>query len=109
MTMLMQVGASATCPHGGQVSIVPGQSRVLLGGQPAATLGDTFTVAGCAFNISGAPHPCTSITWVAPATRVLIGGQPAILQTSTGLAVAANQLPQGAPIVASTQTGVSGQ
>jgi uncharacterized Zn-binding protein involved in type VI secretion len=106
---LVQVGATAMCPHAGQVSIVSSNTRVLLGGQPAATLGDQFLIAGCPFTIPPAkPQPCVKVQWLAPATRVLIGGQPAILQTSSGLCLSAEQIPQGPPNVIVTQLRVQG-
>jgi hypothetical protein len=106
---LVQVGATAMCPHAGQVSIVSSNTRVLLGGQPAATLADQFLIAGCPFTIPPAkPQPCVKVQWLAPATRVLIGGQPAILQTSSGLCLSAEQIPQGPPNVIVTQVRVQG-
>jgi hypothetical protein len=106
---LYQVGASAICPHGGQVSAAPGNLRVKLGGQPATTLADTFTVAGCAFTVPGPkPQPCVLVRWMVPATRVRMGGNPAILQTSTGLCQSAEQIPQGPPTAITTQVRVKG-
>jgi hypothetical protein len=107
---LFHVGATAMCPHGGQVSTVPGSPRVLLGGQPAATMGDTFLVAGCAFTVPpGKPQPCVKVQWLVPATRVRVGGQFAILQSSSGLCQSAEQIPGGPPSVVATQLRVSGQ
>lgn len=104
---LYQVGASAICPHGGQVSVASSNTRVLVGGMPAATLSDLFMVAGCAFTVPGPkPQPCVKVQWLVPAARVLINGQPAILQTSTGLCQSAEQIPQGPPTVIVTQTRV---
>jgi uncharacterized Zn-binding protein involved in type VI secretion len=106
---LVAVGASAICPHAGQVSIVSANTRVVLGGQPAATASDQFPIAGCPFTPGSAPpHPCVSVRWIVPSTRVRINGQPAVLQTSTGLCHAADQLPQGPPTVIATQVRVSG-
>lgn len=105
---LFHVAASAICPHGGQVSTITTNGRVLASGQPVATLGDQFLVAGCAFNVSGVLHPCVKVQWLAPAARVLVGGQPAILQTSSGLCQAADQAPQGAPLVIATQARATG-
>ena len=106
---LFHVGATATCPHGGQVSTISTNTRVLVSGQPVATLGDTYLVAGCAFTVPvGKPQPCVKVQWLVPATRVLVGGKPAILQTSTGICQSAEQIPQGPPIVIATQTRVSG-
>lgn len=103
---LFHVGATAMCPHGGPVTTIPSAPRVLVNGMPVATMGDTYLIAGCAFNIAGAPHPCVRVQWLVPAARVLVNGMPAILQTSVGLCLAADQAPQGPPIVAATQPRV---
>jgi hypothetical protein len=101
---LFHVGATAICPHGGQVTVVPINTRVLVGGSPVATLADTCTVAGCAFTVPpGKPQPCVRVQWLVPAARVLVMGQPALLATSTGLCQSAEQIPQGPPTVAATQ------
>lgn len=105
---LFHVGAVAICPHGGQVTTISANVRVLVSGQPVATLADTYLVAGCAFNVSGKPQPCVKVQWLVPATRVLINGQPAILQASTGLCQSVEQIPQGPPIVVTTQPRVMG-
>jgi hypothetical protein len=106
---LFHVGAQAMCPHGGQVSTIPSSPRVTVGGQPVATLGDTYLVAGCAFTVPpGKPQPCLKVQWLVPATRVMVGGQPAILQSSNGLCLSAEQIPQGPPQVVMTQTRAMG-
>ena len=76
--LLMHVGAAAMCPHGGQVSVVSTNSRVLAGGQPVATLNDTYLIAGCAFTVGTKPQPCVKIQWLTPATRVRVSQQPVI-------------------------------
>jgi len=106
---LIHVSATANCPHGGQMSIISTNSRVLVSGQPMAILGDTFLIAGCAFTVpTSKPQPCVKVQWLVPALRVQVGGQPVILATSTGMCQSAEQIPQGAPIVIATQTRVSG-
>ena len=105
---LYHVGAAAMCPHAGQVSAVASSARVLLNGQPATTSSDNYPIAGCVLNISGSPHPCVKIRWLQPALRVKIGGQPAILATSSGLCLAADEAPQGSPVVITTQVRVKG-
>jgi hypothetical protein len=105
---LYHVGVTAMCGHGGQISAIASSPRVRFGGQPAVTIGDTFPIAGCALNISGSPHPCVMVQWLVPAARVRIAGQAAILQTSSGLTIAADQAPQGSPIVVSGQVRVRG-
>jgi hypothetical protein len=107
----MHVGAQAMCPHAGQVTIVSSNARVLVGGQPVATFADTYTIAGCPFQVplpGGAkPQPCVKVQWLVPAMRVLVGNQPPILRTSSGLCQSAEQIPQGAPSVTTTQMKVS--
>ena len=101
---IFHVGAQAMCPHGGQVSTAPGSPRVTVGGQPVATLADTFLVAGCAFVVGTKPQPCVKVQWLVPAMRVKVGGQPVILQSSTGLCQSAEQIPAGPPSIVMTQT-----
>jgi hypothetical protein len=108
MPPIFHVGAVAICPHGGPVTTISANARVLVSGMPAATMTDQFVIAGCAFNISGAPHPCTLVQWLVPAVRVKVMGQPVILQTSPGLAKAADQAPQGPPSVLVCQPRVQG-
>jgi hypothetical protein len=102
---VLHVGAVITCMHGAPVQLVPGSPRVLLGGQPAATMTDSSPVAGCPFQIPvGAgtkPSPCVQVRWTVPATRVVVNGSPVLLQTSVGLGLSPEQAPQG-PATAST-------
>ena len=106
---LFHVGATAICPHAGQVTTIPTNPRVLVSGMPVATMGDTFLVGGCAFTLPGGkPQPCVKVQWLVPATRVLVNGQPVILQTSVGLCQSAEQIPQGPPTVVATQPRVIG-
>jgi hypothetical protein len=98
------VSATAMCPHGGQVSVIPSSPRVLVGGQPVATMGDTFLIAGCAFTVPPSkPQPCMKVQWLMPALRVKVGGQAAILQSSSGLCQSADQIPAGPPNIVNTQ------
>jgi hypothetical protein len=105
---IFHVGATAICPHGGQVQTISSNTRVLLGGMPAATLADTYLVAGCVFTVGTKPQPCVRVQWLVPAVRVTVMGQPVILQTSTGLCLSAEQIPQGPPSVLVTQPRVVG-
>jgi uncharacterized Zn-binding protein involved in type VI secretion len=104
---IFHVGGSAICPHGGQVTVISSNARVLVGGMPAATLADVYVVAGCAFTVPpGKPQPCLKVQWLVPATRVMVNGQPVILQTSTGLCQSPEQIPQGPPTIVATQPRV---
>jgi hypothetical protein len=107
MPPLLTVASTMMCPHGGVVTAAPGSSRAQAA-SPILRSSDTFVVAGCTFNVSGAPHPCVSVNWVQTATRVRHAGDFALNQSSVGLCVAGDQTPQGAVLISSTQTGVSG-
>ena len=106
----LHVGATIMCPHGGSVSIISLNNRVLVRNQPVATLNDTFLVCGCPFSLSSIhpPHPCTTVTWIAPATRVFVNSRPVVLGTSIGSCQSADQTPQGPPNVLKTQMRVRG-
>jgi uncharacterized Zn-binding protein involved in type VI secretion len=104
---VLNVGATIQCPHVGSVSIVSSNTRVMLGGQPAATIDDTYPIAGCPFTLPGpTPHPCVKVQWLVPALRVLVNKKAVILQNSSGLCLSADQTPQGPPNVLVTQLRV---
>jgi uncharacterized Zn-binding protein involved in type VI secretion len=103
---LFHVGAVAMCPHGGQVTTISANARVLVNGMPVALMTDQFIVAGCPFNVSAVPQPCVMVQWTTPTVMTLVNGQPAITQGSVGLCIAANGAPNGPVIVVSTQPQV---
>jgi hypothetical protein len=105
---LLHQGAFGACPHGGQMSVLSQNANVLVNAMPVASIADLAPIAGCSFLLANAPHPCTRVQWVVPATRVLVNRQPALLQTSSGVCLAADQTPQGAPIVTAVQPRVLG-
>jgi hypothetical protein len=96
----------ATCPHGGAVSFVPSQSRILVDSAPALLVSDQALVAGCPFNVSGAPSPCTTVRWTAPATRLAVTGSPVLLTTSVGLCLNPASAPQGPGLFSANQARV---
>lgn len=101
---LLVVGAVAMCPHGGQITIISSDTRVLAGAMPVALMTDQFMVAGCAFMVATVPQPCLKVQWTTPTVETLINGQPAITAASVGMCIAANGAPNGPAIVVSTQT-----
>lgn len=104
---LFHVGAVAMCPHGGMVTTISSDTRVMVTGMPVATIADQYLVAGCAFNIAGVPTPCLRVQWITSATRVLVNGVPPITALSTGLAMLVIGAPGGPPIIVQTQPRVS--
>ena len=102
---LLHVGATVLCAHAGQAQPTAPNPRVKVGGQPVVTQAAPYTVAGCPFNISGAPSPCITAQWVTAATRVLVGGLPVLLQDSQAICA-----PNGTPLnIVVTQVRVKGQ
>lgn len=111
---LLHVNAVMQCTHMAPATTTPTQPRVLVNGQPVATVANIITVAGCAFTLpNGKPQPCVMVKWLQPATRVLVNGQPALLQPTptgagAGLCQSIEQIPQGPPIISMVQTRVIG-
>lgn len=102
---LLHVGATVLCAHAGQAQPTAPNPRVKVGGQPVVTQAAPYTVAGCPFNISGAPSPCITAQWVTAATRVRVGGLPVLLQDSQAICA-----PNGTPLnIVVTQVRVKGQ
>ena len=102
---LLHVGATVLCAHAGQAQPSASNPRVKVGGQPVVTQTAPYTVAGCPFNVSGAPSPCVTAQWVTGATRVRAGGQPVLLQDSQAICT-----PNGTPLtVVLAQMRVRGQ
>ena len=91
---LLHLGATVLCSHGGQAMPSAPNPRVLVSGQPVATMAAPYLVAGCAFVPPGGNGPCVTAQWVVAATRVLIAGQPAVLMDSQALCV-----PTGTPLL----------
>lgn len=101
---LLHMGATVQCAHAGQAQPTVTNPRVMVSGQPIVTLPAPFMVAGCPFNVSGAPSPCITAQWVSAATRVTSNGMPVLLFDSQAVCA-----PNGTPVlILSTQTRVTG-
>jgi len=113
---LLHATASVTCFHAAGAMVVPSQVRVLVGGQPVATMSDKIAVVACPFQVpvgtATKPQPCVNIQWTMPSTRFLVGGKPAALVPALGIAPgiceSVEKIPQGAPNVAAVQPRVIG-
>lgn len=108
MAGLITTGSMLMCPHGGTVKGVP-TSKVTVGSEPILTVGDTFTIAGCALNIAGAPHPCVMVQWVQPALQSTASNNATLTAQSVGLCKAADQAVQGTVMITFTQSRVTGR
>jgi hypothetical protein len=94
------------CPHGGSVTAVASGTASAQGGR-ILTMADSFVIAGCTFQVSGAPSPCVQVVWVVPDARARVGGVPTVSEGSVGLCFAATGVPQGPVQVVSVQSAVS--
>ncbi len=104
---VLHPGTVATCPHGATLSIIAANSRVLVGGMPAAVVTDQGPVAGCPFTVPPSkPQPCVTTRWISAATRVFAGGAPVLINPCVALCLSAEQIPGGPPIITNSQTRV---
>ena len=91
---LLHLGATVLCSHGGQAMPSSPNPRVLVSGQPVATMAAPYLVAGCAFVPPAGNGPCVTAQWMVAATRVLVGGVPAVLLDSQAMCT-----PTGTPLL----------
>jgi uncharacterized Zn-binding protein involved in type VI secretion len=99
---ILHLGATVLCSHGGQATPTAPSPRVLVSGQPVATIAAPHAVAGCAFVPPGGNGPCVTGQWVVGATRVLANGQPVAIMTGSSVCA-----PTGTPLMpVSAQTRV---
>lgn len=109
---ILTTASTLMCPHGGQVQLSSSNSQANIQGSPALLLSDRHTVSGCPFQIpvgpGTKPQPCVSVQWLVGATQTRVGGVPVLLQSSVGLCLSAEQIPQGPPSVSQVQQVVKG-
>lgn len=91
---LLHAGATVLCAHGGSATPTVPNPRVLVSGQPTATVAGPYLVAGCPFNVSGSPVPCVTGQWVVGTVRVVSTGQPLVHMTSQAVCT-----PNGTPLM----------
>jgi hypothetical protein len=99
------------CPHGGKVQAVSSNTKVSAGsGAYVLRISDTFTVAGCPFQLPvPTPSPCVRVQWIVADMRVKVDQQQTLSEGSVGLCFSALQAPQGKVIVVNTQMKASSQ
>jgi uncharacterized Zn-binding protein involved in type VI secretion len=85
--------AKIMCAHGGQVTLIPKQFKVLAGGQPVLCVGDIVgsPIVGCAQPPTPVTAPCLvvaseiPIPMVGMSPTVLINGKPVLLAGINGV------------------------
>jgi hypothetical protein len=109
MAGLLNTSSVMMCPHGGTVSAITSNTRVLASGAAALRTSDTFVIAGCPFVIGVVPSPCVSVQWIVPDAQSQVIGDFTLSETSVGLCLAGTQAPQGTVLINFTQSQVTGQ
>jgi hypothetical protein len=90
---ILTTAARIMCAHGGQVTLIPKQVKVLAGGAPVVCLGDLMgaPIVGCAQPTTGVTVMCTAVVSEIPipgtgmSPTVMVGGKPVLLGGINGL------------------------
>jgi hypothetical protein len=90
---ILTSAAKIMCAHGGQVTLIPKQVKVLVGGQPAMCVGDIVgsPIAGCGQPTTAVTVQCLvvaseiPIPMVGMSPKVLVGGKPVLLAGINGI------------------------
>jgi hypothetical protein len=90
---IINTGAKIMCVHGGQVTLIPKQLKVLVGGMPAMCVGDLVgsPIVGCAQPPTPATAPCLVVASEIPIPmvgmnpKILVGGKPVLLAGINGI------------------------
>src|SRR3954454_15822879 len=99
---LLHLGATVLCSHGGQAMPSAPNPRVLVSGQPVATMTAPYLVAGCPFVPPAGNGPCVTGQWVVGAVRAVSLGQPLVIMSGVSGCV-----PTGTPLLpVAAQTSV---
>jgi uncharacterized protein len=85
--------STLSCPHSGHVTLSTSNAKVKADGQFVMRASDGFTIAGCTFQISGAPHPCVSVRWDVHCEQHKSQGDWSLTQDSVGYCLDANHFP----------------
>jgi hypothetical protein len=107
---LLNANTVMMCPHGGSVTAISSDTRAQAVGGFLLRPSDTYTIAGCPFNLGPAgPHPCVQVQWVQAALQSKAMGDATLNTESVGLCLAADQAVQGTVLITVTQPRVQGR
>src|SRR5690348_12064898 len=90
MPPIVTSNATIMCVHGGQVTLIPKQTQVVIQGGAVLCEGDLVgaPIIGCAQPPSPGTKPCTMVVSTLPGgsvPTVLAGGRPVHIATLTGM------------------------
>jgi hypothetical protein len=81
------------CAHGGQAAPAAPSRRVMVSGQPIATIAAPYSITKCNFVPPTGNGPCVTAQWLVGALRVMSEAQPVVIMS--GIATCA---PTGTPL-----------
>jgi hypothetical protein len=90
---IVTAAAKIMCAHGGQVTLIPKQVKVLAGGMPVLCVGDLIgsPIVGCAQPPTPATAPCLVVASEIPIPmvgmnpKVMVMGKPVLLAGINGI------------------------
>ena len=90
---IVNAAAQIMCAHGGKVTVIPKQVKVLAGGQPVLCVGDLVgsPIVGCAQPTTAVTVQCTAVASEIPipmvgmSLKVLVNGKPVLLAGINGV------------------------
>lgn len=92
--LILHLGASVTCSHGGPAVPTVPYSRVTLQGHPVVTVAAPYEIAHCNLPAPAEALRCTGGQWLQGSTRVFAGGRALVLDSSPSMCV-----PNGAALL----------
>jgi hypothetical protein len=109
---ILTTTSTVQCLHGGSVALSTSNTVAMADGSPLLLLTDSHTVSGCPFQIplgtGTKPQPCLTVRWLVGAMQTMVNSTPVLLQTSVGLCLSAEQIPQGPPTIVNVQQKARG-
>ena len=95
--------SSVMCIHGGSAILTTTNALVTVKGAPALLQTDVHAIAGCPFQIpvgvGTKPSPCVRITWLTGTFKFSVGGVGVLTQSSLGLCLSAEGIPQSIAVI----------
>jgi hypothetical protein len=108
MIPILTTLSTIQCPHGGQATLSTSNAVARVEGGYVLLVTDVHSIVGCPFTVGSKYQPCVTARWLVGASQANVNGTAVLLQTSAGLCYSGEQIPQGPPVVVSTQQTATG-
>jgi uncharacterized Zn-binding protein involved in type VI secretion len=93
-SFVLHQGATVLCAHGGAAAPVAPDPRVMVSGQPVATIASRYAIEDCPLPLPPTANgPCATGRFITASTRVRVSGAPVLLKDSASVCV-----PTGTPL-----------